>query len=135
MRQVSGQNHLSSNRLRLWLRADRPFGLTAVPVTMQSDTTLQQLPVRQDAKAPLTHAAPAAPMARNSLSVNPSRSAADPAAAIEPPLLVPPPSVPNFDAPVLDREQKIIRLQQLDQNEVSGCTKCRLCETRTQTVF
>ena len=32
-------------------------------------------------------------------------------------------------------EQKALRLQQLDVTEVKGCTRCRLHEGRTQTVF
>ena len=36
---------------------------------------------------------------------------------------------------VLDREEKIRRLSLLDATEVKGCTLCRLCETRTHTVF
>jgi DNA polymerase len=32
-------------------------------------------------------------------------------------------------------EERRIRLDQLDANEVKGCTLCRLCETRTNTVF
>jgi DNA polymerase len=35
----------------------------------------------------------------------------------------------------LPPEQKALRLQQLDANEVKGCTRCRLHEGRTQTVF
>lgn len=49
--------------------------------------------------------------------------------------LMPPPSVEAFTAPSLGAEEKRIRLQQLDQNEVRGCTRCRLCQTRTHTVF
>jgi len=36
---------------------------------------------------------------------------------------------------VLSRDQKIQRLSELDQNEVTGCTRCRLSQTRTHTVF
>ena len=32
-------------------------------------------------------------------------------------------------------DEKRIRLQQMDEGEVRGCTLCRLCETRTKTVF
>ena len=34
-----------------------------------------------------------------------------------------------------DVEEKRRRLIAMDRNEVRGCTKCRLCETRTHTVF
>src|SRR5690606_35442977 len=45
-----------------------------------------------------------------------------------------PPSTP-FTAPVLSREQKILALRQMDEGEVRNCTRCRLCESRTNTVF
>lgn len=41
----------------------------------------------------------------------------------------------TFATPLLATDEKRLRLQQLDENEVRGCTKCRLCETRTHTVF
>lgn len=40
-----------------------------------------------------------------------------------------------FTAPRLPTEQKRVALAQLDANEVKGCTRCGLCETRTNTVF
>lgn len=49
--------------------------------------------------------------------------------------LVPPPSVEPFGAPLLAPDEKRKRLIALDNNEVRGCTRCRLCETRTKTVF
>src|SRR5690606_35402848 len=45
-----------------------------------------------------------------------------------------PPSTP-FSAPVLSREQKIAALREMDDGEVRNCTRCRLCESRTNTVF
>ncbi len=41
----------------------------------------------------------------------------------------------DLSAPVLPRQQKIVRLAQMDDNEVKGCTRCVLCQTRTHTVF
>lgn len=40
-----------------------------------------------------------------------------------------------FDAPVLSTEMKFQRLKEMNEDEVRGCTRCRLCQTRTQTVF
>ncbi len=37
--------------------------------------------------------------------------------------------------PVLSRAEKIEQLTQMDEQEVSVCTACVLCESRTQTVF
>ena len=48
---------------------------------------------------------------------------------------MPLPSVEPFAAPVLPRDEKIARLRALDENEVKGCTRCVLCQTRTNTVF
>jgi DNA polymerase len=43
-------------------------------------------------------------------------------------------AVPSRATP-LPPEQKTVLLQQLDVNEVKGCTRCRLHQGRTQTVF
>src|SRR5439155_14107517 len=48
---------------------------------------------------------------------------------------IPPPSMQSFDAPLLAREEKIARLAALDVGDVRGCTRCRLCEARKNTVF
>ena len=40
-----------------------------------------------------------------------------------------------FTAPLLKTDQKSLKLKTLDETQVRGCTKCRLCEGRTQTVF
>ena len=48
---------------------------------------------------------------------------------------MPPPSREPFTAPVLSTQQKREALAALDENEVRGCTRCRLCQGRTQTVF
>lgn len=40
-----------------------------------------------------------------------------------------------FTAPVLAAEQKKVALATMDASEVKGCTRCRLHETRTNTVF
>ena len=60
----------------------------------------------------------------------PAITCSDPA-----PVLIPPPVDEAFTAPLLAREHKVERLQQLDANEVKGCTRCRLHATRTHTVF
>jgi DNA polymerase len=49
--------------------------------------------------------------------------------------LIPSPSAPDFGSPVLGSAEKRARLIAMNENEVRGCTKCRLCETRTHTVF
>ena len=42
---------------------------------------------------------------------------------------------PAITDPVLSTDDKRLRLSTLDLTQVKGCVKCRLCETRTQTVF
>ena len=51
------------------------------------------------------------------------------------PVLIPTPSGVPFDAPLLPRDEKITRLQVMDDTEVKNFTRCRLHETRTHTVF
>ena len=41
----------------------------------------------------------------------------------------------SFSSPILASDEKRVRLLAMDENEVRGCPKCRLCETRTKTVF
>ena len=50
-------------------------------------------------------------------------------------MLVTPDTGKPFTAPVLPGEKKKIALAAMDANEVKGCTRCRLHETRTNTVF
>jgi len=45
------------------------------------------------------------------------------------------PAATAFTTPVLPTEEKRRQLKEMDGNEVSRCTKCRLCEHRTHTVF
>ena len=49
--------------------------------------------------------------------------------------MIAPPACEPFDSPLLVRDEKITRLGALDEGEVRGCTRCRLCEARTNTVF
>src|SRR5438105_2657274 len=44
------------------------------------------------------------------------------------------PTLDALDGSPLSREEKITRLRKLDADEVSICSKCRLCERRTNTV-
>ncbi len=43
--------------------------------------------------------------------------------------------MPDVDLTPLPRERKEQILTVLNRSKVSACTACRLCETRTQTVF
>lgn len=55
--------------------------------------------------------------------------------AIESPVATVGPGRAPFSDPPLSRADRITRLDQLDREQVRSCQKCRLCQTRTQTVF
>ena len=126
------------NRLRLWLRSERALGLPAVgPISLAMEPAPSQL-----IQAQLPAVAPEPPQPRlpvQSPAQAPARgnlvsAAEDPA----PPAwenLLPPPSQEAFTSPILSTEEKAARLAAMNESEVRGCTKCRLCEQRTHTVF
>jgi DNA polymerase len=76
-------------------------------------------------------AAPPAPAATPALAQPPARSLADPA-AVEPPVLAEPPALPEPAAPALPLDEPVWETL---RTQVSGCTRCELSQTRTQTVF
>jgi DNA polymerase len=47
----------------------------------------------------------------------------------------PQPTTEPVTAPILSTDQKRAQLNVMNETQVSICTQCRLCETRTQTVF
>lgn len=85
-------------RVRLWLRAERAFGVNSVhrPVMIEL--------------SPPAEGAPA-----TDLFENPGQS--------------------QTSAPELDRPAKQAALDALDTGQVRGCTRCLLCQGRTNTVF
>jgi DNA polymerase len=119
------------SRARLWLRSERAMGLDSLPYRNenQSEQGPYEIPSPTPAQAPRPLPSPAASPSKSAGKVAPP----DPVAARAG--LMPPPSREPFSAPVLDVSERRVRLDQLNQNEVSGCTRCRLCQTRTQTVF
>ncbi len=90
-------------------------------------------PTFQSAHMPLPHPAPASvstpPPVASNLFGGPVVSNRISGAFPEPPDSMLP------KAPLLTREQKLAILTQLDEAEVKPCIKCRLCATRTNTVF
>lgn len=135
----------AKNRLRLWLQSERALGLPAVGATWAyTSEAVSDEPVAAASPEPAPQAmrtveprlAPAPPP--NVPVVVPTSGAAlfggdDPAADTA--LLAPDAHAAPFTAPPLSSDEKRRRLVALDENEVRGCTKCRLCETRNQTVF
>lgn len=114
------------SRLRLHLRAERAFGLKSVPVGKRpaaDDLPANEYADESDGQAAAV--ASAGPVVKQTRIAEPK--------PVE--LVVSDADARSFDAPPLSPDDKRRRLEVLDQNEVSGCRKCRLCETRTHTVF
>jgi DNA polymerase len=133
----------TKNRLRLWLRSERAFGLSSVPLPARK-TQLDRIGGIASPRHPGVSDAQAARRAdertidRQAQNVPPAelyREVARPTEMAPSGGLIPPPASEPFAAQVLSTQQKKVRLSQLDENEVRGCTRCRLCEGRNNTVF
>jgi len=127
-------------RVRLYLRSERAMGLTSVPrveegpieprieqtahqplaLSSRREPPQPKLPVKSPAQAP---------------ALNPVVDIPGSRAALKSEGLIPMPIAAEFIASALETDEKRRRLIAMDENEVRGCTKCRLCETRTHTVF
>lgn len=128
-------------RIRLYLRSERAMGLNAVP-------WVEEVPESHHVDAPAALEPPVAAARREPPQPKlPVKSSAQ-APAAKPPTnvpgdkaalksqgLIPMPMTGDFVAPPLATDEKRRRLIAMDENEVRGCNKCRLCETRTHTVF
>ncbi len=142
------------HRLRLWLQSERAFGLAYVgPIHIES-VAGGTVPAHPGPAA--LAVSDAEDEARSDLRGRNSERPPDDAAAVNPPADVSAqatanplfgagsgmptstdtiPVVEPFTAPALSGEEKRLRLAEMDTGEVRGCTRCRLCETRTRTVF
>lgn len=124
-------------RVKLMLRAERALGATGVVApSFDSAPPLPATPAVARVELP----PPARPAPRPTIVVSDARDVATEAKSstetVVPTTLIPlGPDRPPF----LDEEhptpRKIELLRAMDENEVKGCPKCRLCETRTNTVF
>ncbi len=104
----------AKNRLKLWLRSERAFGLSEVqsPTGKQESLAVAARPI----------------VAEKSARMEPSASSASASPVME--------SIFEAESwPALARDEKIRLLAELDDRQVKGCTRCRLCEKRTNTVF
>jgi DNA polymerase len=122
--------------LQLWLRSERAFGLSAMVAVPRELLTTQQEQDQQQrvTPPPAPPRSAVSPPARKEPRTAPVMAKRPPTPP-PPPSLIPPPSAPSFDAPLLSRDEKVVRLQQLDANEVKNCSRCRLHATRKNTVF
>jgi uracil-DNA glycosylase len=132
----------TKNRVRLWLRSERAFGLNAVPLPRK--TQLDRIggiatprhPVQLDTTT--ARDADERTIDRQAQNVPPRElygSVAAPTEMAPRGGMIAPPANETFVAPLLSRDEKIKRLAALDEKEVRGCTRCRLCEGRNNTVF
>lgn len=132
----------SRHRASLHLRAERAFGLDAVRtdrIAAPQAATAPAAPVIERAQP----ARPSAPVAESVAVTSgrpatrkPTVSTPPPANLVDPQArLMPTPDQSPFTAPILSTDEKIATLASMNEMQVRGCTKCRLCETRTQTVF
>jgi DNA polymerase len=119
----SGAKHRAS----LWLRSEQAFGLDAVASARPQSAPQSHAAAPPPPPSPLPSLSPSGTQSTsNDLFVGPppqgSGLAIDPAAAA-------------FAAPPMSRPEKLALLAAMDQQEVKPCVKCRLCETRNNTVF
>ena len=120
----------AKGRARLWLRSERAMGLSSLPVKLAQPAA----PVATPALARPTPQRPVPAAAPRPAPVAAARRQPEPAPAPQPArveLFV----SQAFEGPELSREEKIRVLGELDEKQVKACTKCRLHETRTHTVF
>jgi len=111
----------SEQRVRLWLHSERAMGLVGVRRPRQRQP-MTQAPVVAEVK----------PKPDSDSTRSRPNNAKLPASL--PGLALPVIDEP-FDAEVLPTEIKRQRLIGMNEKEVRGCTRCRLCQSRTQTVF
>ncbi len=123
MRAVSDRREKVRARARMWLRGERAFGVDALPVSL---AVAQAEPRNGQVASPTTS------IGEKSNLFGISEDPVLPTLATIPTATAP---QQGFTAPILSTEQKRIRLLEMDEKEVRGCTRCRLCESRTQTVF
>jgi DNA polymerase len=129
------ESQLAKQRLSLWLRGERAFGLDSVTGI---NVNLKNAPARKpQAVVPQNSFSAPQPVTR-AVSVKPAGHvtaalSADPLS--QPSALIAGLESAPFTVPILAREEKIAALCAMDRSEVSVCTRCVLCKTRTKTVF
>jgi len=120
-------------RATLWLRAERARGVDAVPLQacelVEDTAPVQPVVVSRPVTTPRAQVAPVR-VATSGDQGNDVRKTSK----IDPTGVLLTSGVP-FTSAVLSTDRKIHELRQLDANSVKGCTRCPLCQTRTNTVF
>lgn len=122
------------HRLGLWARSEKALGLPSVNRVEFAQKPPQNPAVSGNGVPPKPQAA--VPPARPTIKAPQPIPSPAPAARAQPsfdatlPVLETP-----FDSPVLSRDEKIRALDELNRGAVTGCVRCGLSRTRTQTVF
>jgi DNA polymerase len=134
-----------NSRVRLWLRSERAFGLNSVRRSNVDEANVSDTNVHEEIESGIRDTEDVSPAVKTE-----TRARADVATATREALfaevakpnemaprggLIPPTSAEPFEAPALASDEKKARLTALQNNEVRDCTKCRLCKSRTNTVF
>src|SRR5687767_15843730 len=102
------------NRVRLWLRSERAMGLSSVPIVRSNSADVAECEPGETRRECDTFADVGEP---NEMAPRGGLKA--------------PEKTAKFAAGSLPVSDKAARLIALDNNEVRGCTRCRLCEQRT----
>jgi uracil-DNA glycosylase family 4 len=120
---TDASDQVTKARLRLWLNAEKAFGLRSLPRPARRE--IPQIS-RAVVQAPIAATEKIATGKVDLFGVE-----APPPAPAKPAMM---PSEP-FTSPILPTNEKRIRLATLESKSVKVCKLCRLCETRTNTVF
>jgi DNA polymerase len=133
----------AKNRVKLYLRSERAMGLGSVRAPAGWPDGAADVPQQEEAYDTDAAPAPSAPVRTAAVAAqggapNPGeakRSTSLFGGPVPGEGLMPPPKDEPFTSAVLPTAMKLKVLSDLDANEVKGCTRCRLHETRTKTVF
>jgi uracil-DNA glycosylase family 4 len=112
------------SRVRLMLRGEKAAGLSEVP-TPRGTRARSSKSKPAEAEAPTITKPISSPRAAVAAEAPKAVALFQPAVA----------AITVLGGEVHDTKTKRSLLDELDQTQVRGCTKCRLCETRTNTVF
>jgi DNA polymerase len=117
----------SRHRAALWLRAEKAMGLTWAPAPVS---------VRPPGETSTPSAIPSAGQRKSPPPTIPHPKAPPPSHPAAPIIAAHLSAAqPLISGPMLPLEEKRSLLAAMEEMEVRGCLKCRLCETRTHTVF
>jgi uracil-DNA glycosylase len=120
------------HRLLLSLRSEQAMGLHSIPKGSGDLDVSLTPPMVQDEPAVVPSSDRPTRESFPGSAVNLFGQPATPQPAAVP---INPPGTSPFDAPLLSTDEKRQRLAAMEEKEVRTCQKCRLCETRTHTVF